>query len=118
MAATRRVLKSINSTTKTMLTFHLVAFNLYSTVPSFAFADICSNFSHAWCWDHSAFKRKHMFQIYTKDKYMLNIKPLQLGHAVTYVSYFKGLHLAALIEIMKSLKFNQVKMIHKIVNAG
>jgi hypothetical protein len=118
MAATRRVLKSINSTTKTTLAFHLVSFLLYSTVPSFALADICSNFSQAWCWDHSAFKRKHMFEIYIRDQYMLNIKPLQLGHAVTYVSYFKGLHLAALIEIINSLKFNQVKKIHKEVNTG
>jgi hypothetical protein len=118
MAATRRVLKSINSTTKTILAFHLVAFNFYSTVPSFALADICSNFSQAWCCDHSAFKRKHMFEIYIKDQYMLNIKPVQLGHAVTYVSYFKGLHLAALREIINSLIFNQVKMIHKKLNAG
>ncbi len=49
---------------------------------------------------------------------MLNIKPVQLGHAVTYVSYFKGLHLAALREIINSLIFNQVKMIHKKLNAG
>ena len=32
----------------------------FEAVPSLPLADICSNFSQAWCWDHSAYRYQNM----------------------------------------------------------